>query len=104
MLKEFQYFWLIRQTPWKSIEKRKNAFKKVDPKKLKCFLSTYLSMQIFSTWGTNTCSNRIIVCNGNLARHDATHSGVGVQTGAIFTCELDVTRMLPRYKTSEKFN
>lgn len=57
---------------------------------------TYLSMQIFSTWGTKTWSNRIIVCNGNLALHDATHSGVGVQIDAALT-EFDVTRMLPRY-------
>lgn len=40
--------------------------------------STHRSMQIFSTCGTSTCSSRMIVCSGNLERHEATHSGVGV--------------------------
>lgn len=54
-------------------------------------------MQIFSTCGTKTCNNLIIVCSGNLTRHDATHSGVGFQTGdkldGIF---VGVTLKLPR--------
>lgn len=57
---------------------------------------TYLSIQIFSTCGTRTCSKRIIVCNGNFTRHDATHSGVGFQIGDIIGKLDGVTRMLPR--------
>lgn len=56
----------------------------------------YLSMQIFSTWGTKTWSNRMIVCNGSLARQDATHSGVGDQTADISDALDDDTRILPR--------
>lgn len=57
---------------------------------------TYLSMQIFSTCGTSTCNNRMIVCRGSLTRHDDTHSGVGFQIGDV-NGKLDgVTRMLPR--------
>lgn len=52
-------------------------------------------MQIFSTWGTKTCSNLIIVWSGSLPRHETTHSGVGVQTDVELT-EFDETRMLPR--------
>lgn len=44
----------------------------------------------------------MIVCNGNLALHDATHSGVGVHTGAILA-ELVDTRMLPRYFARNKW-
>ncbi len=30
------------------------------------FKCSYLSMQIFSTWGTSTCRSRMIVCRGSL--------------------------------------
>lgn len=72
--------------------------------------TTHLSMQIFSTCGTSTCKRRIIVCSGSLARHVATHSGVGCHTelsddvvtaAQPFECELVAadTRMLPRCAT-----
>lgn len=32
----------------------------------------YLSMQIFSTWGTSTCRSRMIVCRGSLHFHERT--------------------------------
>lgn len=60
-------------------------------------------MQIFSTWGTRTWSNLIIVCNGSLVRHDATHSGVGVQIDALLT-GFDDTRMLPRCSINTEKN
>ena len=50
-------------------------------------------MHIFSTCGTSTCKHRIIVCNGNLARHDCTHSGDGFQI--VFCIGICATRMLP---------
>lgn len=31
---------------------------------------THLSIQIFSTWGTNTCSRRMMVCRGSLDFQD----------------------------------
>lgn len=33
---------------------------------------TYLSMQIFSTWGTSTCKSRMIVCRGSFDFQDMT--------------------------------
>lgn len=57
---------------------------------------THLSMQIFSTCGTSTCNNRIIVCNGSLTRHDETHSGDGFHIGDETGKFAGVTRMLPR--------
>lgn len=59
---------------------------------------THLSMHIFSTCGTKTCSKRIMVCNGTFARHVATHSGVGVQYDASSEAFDVETRILPRYK------
>lgn len=44
-----------------------------------------------------------MVCNGSLARHEATHSGVGVQIEAAFT-GFDDTRMLPRCSIMENEN
>lgn len=38
---------------------------------------TYLSIQIFSTWGTSTCKSLIIVWRGNFCFHDRTQSEVG---------------------------
>ena len=38
----------------------------------KCKQAAYLSMQIFSTWGTKTCSILMIVCRGNFCFHDWT--------------------------------
>lgn len=31
---------------------------------------THLSMQIFSTWGTRTCSRRMMVCSGSFDFQD----------------------------------
>lgn len=42
------------------------------------FLSTYLSIHIFSTWGTRTCKSLMIVCNGSFVFHELTHSDVGI--------------------------
>lgn len=41
--------------------------------------NTNLSIQIFSTCGTSTWSNRIIVCRGNFCFQDKTQSEVGTQ-------------------------
>ena len=40
---------------------------------------TYLSIQIFSTWGTSTWSRRMIVWSGNFCFHERTQSEVGTQ-------------------------
>ena len=40
---------------------------------------TYLSMQIFSTWGTKTWRSLITVWRGNLVFQPVTHSVLGVQ-------------------------
>ena len=37
----------------------------------------YLSMQIFSTWGTSTCSNRMMVWSGSFDFQLDTQSGLG---------------------------
>lgn len=42
-------------------------------------IRTYLSIQIFSTWGTNTCNKRIIVWKGIFNFQLWTHSDVGSQ-------------------------
>lgn len=44
---------------------------------IKSTICTYLSIHIFSTWGTSTCNNRMIVCSGSLLFHECTHSAVG---------------------------
>ena len=47
-------------------------------------------MQIFSTWGTSTCSRRMMVCNGSLVFHEATQSCVGTQLSAFEASPLSV--------------
>lgn len=42
-----------------------------------------LSMQIFSTWGTSTCSKRMMVCRGSLCFQLCTQSGVGAQSALL---------------------
>lgn len=67
-------------------------------------IRTNLSMQIFSTCGTRTWSNRMIVCSGSLLFHCHTHSLDGthwfVFSTLAFACS--ATRM-PPFCTANKF-
>lgn len=49
-----------------------------------------LSMHIFSTCGTSTCSMRIMVCNGSFCFHDTTHSGVACHGADRFEIDEEV--------------
>lgn len=62
---------------------------------LMCKKFSYLSMQIFSTWGTRTWSSRMIVCKGSLLFQDMTCT----EERAEFTVGL-VRRVLQRMATS----
>lgn len=56
---------------------------------------THLSMQIFSTCGTSTCNNLIMVCRGNFPLQVDTHSDVGTQVAGFLASSPGVTRILP---------